>query len=98
MSEPFLNPQHRLLRRTVRAFCEHELRPIAAGIDQEARFPWEVVEKRDRKGRLLIYRLPILNDLLFPSPCPENPYKIFRYGTIIDGIQACFYRRYGTNA
>jgi butyryl-CoA dehydrogenase len=50
MSEPFLNPQHRLLRRTVRAFCEQELRPIAAEIDQEARFPWEVAEKMGRLG------------------------------------------------
>jgi butyryl-CoA dehydrogenase len=50
MSEPFLNPQHRLLRRTVRAFCEQELRPIASEIDQEARFPWEVAEKMGRLG------------------------------------------------
>ncbi len=39
-----------MLRRTVRAFCEQELRPIAAQIDQEARFPWEVVEKMGRLG------------------------------------------------
>jgi alkylation response protein AidB-like acyl-CoA dehydrogenase len=50
MSEPFFSPKHRLLRRTVRAFCEQELRPIAAQIDQEARFPWEVVEKMGRLG------------------------------------------------
>jgi butyryl-CoA dehydrogenase len=50
MSEPFLNAKHRVLRRTVRAFCEQELRPIAAEIDQEARFPWEVMEKMGRLG------------------------------------------------
>jgi butyryl-CoA dehydrogenase len=50
MSEPFLNAKHRVLRRTVRAFCDQELRPIAAEIDQEARFPWEVMEKMGRLG------------------------------------------------
>jgi alkylation response protein AidB-like acyl-CoA dehydrogenase len=34
----------------VRAFCEQELGPIAAQIDQEARFPWEVMEKMGSLG------------------------------------------------
>jgi butyryl-CoA dehydrogenase len=34
-----------VIRRTVRSFAEAELGPIAASIDQEARFPWEVIEK-----------------------------------------------------
>ena len=50
MTEPFLTEKHRLLRRSVRSFCEQELRPIAAQIDQEARFPWEVVEKMGPLG------------------------------------------------
>jgi butyryl-CoA dehydrogenase len=50
MEEPFLNEKHRVLRRSVRAFCEQELRPIAAQIDQEARFPWEVAEKMGPLG------------------------------------------------
>lgn len=50
MTEPFLNAKHRLLRRSVRAFCETTLRPIAAEIDQEARFPWEVAEKMGQLG------------------------------------------------
>ncbi len=50
MAEPFLNDKHRVLRRSVRAFCEQELRPIAAQIDQEARFPWEVAEKMGPLG------------------------------------------------
>ncbi len=50
MTEPFYHAKHRVLRRTVRAFCEQELRPIAAEIDREARFPWEVVEKMGRVG------------------------------------------------
>lgn len=45
MTEPFLTAKHRILRRSVRSFCDRELSPIAAQIDQEARFPWEVIEK-----------------------------------------------------
>ncbi|MCA1905153.1 MAG: acyl-CoA dehydrogenase family protein [Desulfarculus sp.] len=37
--------KHRLVRKTVREFAETELGPIAADIDRQARFPWEVVEK-----------------------------------------------------
>ncbi len=50
MAEPFLTEKHRLLRHSVRAFCEQELGPIAAQIDQEARFPWEVMEKMGPLG------------------------------------------------
>ena len=50
MSEPFITAKHRVLRRSVRAFCIDELSPIAAEIDQEARFPWEVVEKMGPLG------------------------------------------------
>jgi len=50
MTEPFINAKHRVLRRTVRTFCQQEIGPIAAEIDQEARFPWEVMEKMGRLG------------------------------------------------
>jgi butyryl-CoA dehydrogenase len=45
-----LEDKHRIVRQSVRRFCERELRPMAARIDQEARFPWEVVEKMGRLG------------------------------------------------
>lgn len=45
-----LTEKHRAVRRIVRAFCERELLPIAREIDQEARFPWEVVEKMAQLG------------------------------------------------
>jgi butyryl-CoA dehydrogenase len=48
--EPFLTDKHLILRRTVRSFCEKELRPIVAETDREARFPWEVVEKMASLG------------------------------------------------
>jgi butyryl-CoA dehydrogenase len=48
--EPFLTDKHLILRRTVRSFCEKELRPIAAETDREARFPWEVAEKMASLG------------------------------------------------
>ena len=50
MVEPFLNEKHLVLRRSVRSFCEAELGPIAAAIDQEARFPWDVAEKMGQLG------------------------------------------------
>jgi alkylation response protein AidB-like acyl-CoA dehydrogenase len=45
-----LEEKHRAVRQSVRRFCDRELRPIAAQIDQEARFPWEVVEKMGKLG------------------------------------------------
>lgn len=47
---PFLTDKHQEVRRSVRAFCEAHLGPIAKDIDQEARFPWEVVEKMGALG------------------------------------------------
>jgi len=40
--------KHKVVRQAVREFAEAELGPIAAEIDREARFPWEVVEKMRR--------------------------------------------------
>jgi len=45
-----LLPKHKAVRRSVRAFCEREIVPIALELDQEARFPWEVVEKMGKLG------------------------------------------------
>jgi len=46
----FLSEKHRIVRRSVRSFCEREIKPIAGEIDREARFPWEVVEKMGKLG------------------------------------------------
>ena len=46
----FLTEKHRSVSRSVRAFCEREILPIAKDIDQEASFPWEIVEKMGRLG------------------------------------------------
>lgn len=40
-----LTMKQAVIRRTARSFAEEELGPIAGLVDQEARFPWEVVEK-----------------------------------------------------
>ena len=45
-----LEEKHRAVRQSVRRFCDRELRPVAMQIDQEARFPWEVVEKMGALG------------------------------------------------
>lgn len=36
--------KHKVVRKTAREFAEGHLRPIAAEIDHQARFPWEVIE------------------------------------------------------
>ena len=46
----FLSEKNRAVRNSVRTFCERELLPIAKDIDQEARFPWEVVDKMGKLG------------------------------------------------
>ena len=46
----FTSDKHTLVRRSVRAFCEREIKPYAKDIDQEARFPWEIVEKMGKLG------------------------------------------------
>jgi butyryl-CoA dehydrogenase len=43
-------PKHRLVRKTVREFAEAELGAIAAEIDRQARFPWEVAAKMGPLG------------------------------------------------
>jgi len=48
--DTFLSEKNKAVRRAVRAFCEKELRPIAKTLDQEATFPWEVVEKMGKLG------------------------------------------------
>ena len=48
--DKLLEEKHRAVRQSVRRFCNRELRPVAAQIDQEARFPWEVVEKMGALG------------------------------------------------
>jgi butyryl-CoA dehydrogenase len=46
----YLSEKHRAVRRSVRDFCEREIRPVAKTIDQEASFPWEVADKMGRLG------------------------------------------------
>jgi alkylation response protein AidB-like acyl-CoA dehydrogenase len=46
----FLSDKQRAVRRSVREFCRESIGPIARDIDQEARFPWEVVEKMGKLG------------------------------------------------
>jgi len=48
--DTFLSEKHRTIRRSVRTFCQREVQPIAKEIDQEATFPWEVVEKMGKLG------------------------------------------------
>ena len=48
--DSFVSEKYAIIRRSVRAFCDREIQPIAKDIDIEARFPWEVVEKMGKLG------------------------------------------------
>lgn len=48
--EPMITAKHRAVRNSVRTFCERELAPIARELDQEARLPWEAIEKMGPLG------------------------------------------------
>ncbi len=52
-----LSEQHRLLRASVREFCEREVRPHAKAWDEAERFPHEIVPKLAELG-LLGIRIP----------------------------------------
>ncbi len=47
-----LSKEHEMLREMYRAFAENEVRPIASEIDEEERFPVELVKKLGRYGML----------------------------------------------
>ena len=48
--DTFLSEKNRVIRRSVRTFCQREVQPVAKEIDHEASFPWEVVEKMRKLG------------------------------------------------
>ncbi|MGB5985457.1 MAG: acyl-CoA dehydrogenase family protein, partial [Desulfobacterales bacterium] len=48
--ESRLSDKLNTVQRSTRSFCDRELRPIAKEIDQEGRFPWEVVDKMAALG------------------------------------------------
>jgi butyryl-CoA dehydrogenase len=47
-----LNEEQKLFQKTIRAFCEKEIRPIAKKIDQEEYFPKELYKKMGKMGLL----------------------------------------------
>jgi len=45
-----LSEEHRMLKESVRKFCERELIPIAPQLDEESRFPFETLRKAGEAG------------------------------------------------
>jgi len=54
---PFLTKEHRLVRASVREFAEKEVRPIARKVDQENRYPRDILYKLGEQG-ILGARIP----------------------------------------
>ena len=50
-----LSKEHELLRKMYREFAQNEVKPLAAEIDEEERFPMETVEKMAKLGMMGIY-------------------------------------------
>ncbi len=48
--DTFLSEKYRIIRNSVRSFADREILPIAKQIDEEQRFPWEVVDKMGNLG------------------------------------------------
>lgn len=51
-----LSDEHRLIRDSVREFCEEEIEPIAQEIEDEHRFPREIF---DQLGELDVMGIPV---------------------------------------
>ena len=47
-----LSREQEMLRQMYRDFCQNEVKPIAADVDENERFPWETVEKMAKQGLL----------------------------------------------
>ncbi|MDJ0766301.1 MAG: acyl-CoA dehydrogenase family protein [Myxococcota bacterium] len=45
-----LTKKHHAVRRSIRSFCHTEILPIAKELDDERRFPWEVVDQMGKLG------------------------------------------------
>ena len=47
-----LSKEQEMLRQMYRDFCQNEVKPIAAEVDENERFPWETVGKMAKLGLL----------------------------------------------
>ncbi|MFW5782809.1 MAG: acyl-CoA dehydrogenase [Candidatus Muiribacteriaceae bacterium] len=45
-----LSPEQKMFKRIIQEFAEKEVKPIAAEIDENSRFPWEIVKKMGDMG------------------------------------------------
>ena len=50
-----MDREHQLLRKMYREFAENEVKPLAAEIDEEERFPEETVKKMAKLGMMGLY-------------------------------------------
>ena len=62
-----------LFLQMIRSFAENEVKPLAAEVDDQERFPVETVEKM---GKLGIMGIPIPNSLLVSRVVPPSKLKL----------------------
>lgn len=64
-----LTKEQLLVRKMYREFAENEVKPLAAEIDEEERFPMETVEKMAKLG-MMAFTSPRSTAALAPTCCP----------------------------
>ena len=76
-----LTKEQLLVRKMYREFAENEVKPLAAEIDEEERFPMETVEKMAKLGMMGIYFPKEYGgagaDVLSYAMCVEEPLLSF---------------------
>ena len=71
-----LTKEQLLVRKMYREFAENEVKPLAAEIDEEERFPMETVEKMAKLGMMGIY-FPKEYATSCPMPCAWKSWPRF---------------------
>lgn len=72
-----LSREQEMLRQMYREFAETEVKPLAATIDEEERFPWETVQKMAPLGLLGIY---------FPKECGGGGADVLSYAMFVEEL------------
>ena len=72
-----LTKEQQMLRQMFREFAQNEIKPIAAEVDEEERFPWETVKKLGELGMLGAY---------FPKEYGGGGADVIAYAMLVEEI------------
>ena len=96
-----LTKEQLLVRKMYRDFAENEVKPLAAEIDEEERFPMETVEKMAKLGMMGIYFPKEYGgagaDVLSYAMCVEELAKVCGTTAVIVSAHTLMFLRYTSN-